>query len=94
MAMKASTLNVIKYLQEHNTENLTSRDVAAALDLDVKVVDGAFTAGVQRKQMGYRLEAEVEVADAEGNITHETVKFLKLTQAGLDFKAPTEETAE
>lgn len=85
MAMSTNTINIITYLQEHNGENLTAADVAEALGLEKKTVDGAFTSGVQRKQMGARVEAEVEVAAEDGTTSHQKVKFLKLNQAGLDF---------
>lgn len=93
MAMSPSTINVITYLQNHNGENLTAADVAEALGLEKRTVDGAFTSGVQRKQMGARVKAEVEVADEAGNLTHKNVKFLKLNDAGLAFK-PVEADAE
>mgnify|MGYP001625064766 FL=1 len=46
--MKPSTAQVIKYLQQHNGENLTSDDVAEALGMTKKQVDGAFTMSIQK----------------------------------------------
>lgn len=86
MAMSPNTINVITYLQNHNGENLTAADVAEALGLEKKTVDGAFTSGVQRKQMGARVEAEVEVVGEDGTTSHAKVKFLKLNDAGMNFK--------
>lgn len=81
MAMSVNTLNVIEYLKAHNGENLTAQDVADALDVDVKVVNGAFTSGIQKKGLGQRIEAEIELDDG----SHRKVKFLTLTADGLAF---------
>ena len=81
MAMSVNTLHVIEYLKTHNGENLTAQDVADALDVDVKVVNGAFTSGIQKKGLGQRIEAEIELDDG----SHRKVKFLTLTADGLAF---------
>ena len=81
MAMSVNTLNVIEYLKAHNGENLTAQDVADALDVDVKVVNGAFTSGIQKKGLGQRIEAEIQLDDS----SHRKVKFLTLTADGLAF---------
>lgn len=85
-AMKENTKKVITYLQGLDaTDNVTAADVADALGLEKRSVDGIFTSAVQRKQYGERVEAEVELEDG----THKKVKFLKLTEAGraLDVNA-------
>jgi len=89
MAMKESTKQVFAYLQGLNGENVTAADVAEALDLDKRKVDGIFTSAIQRKGYGIRVPAEVELEDG----THKAIKFLKLTEAGqaLDLDAPEEE---
>lgn len=87
--MKESTKTVIKYLQSLSNADVTAAQVAEALDMTKKSVDGVFTAALQRKDYGYRQEAEV--LNNEGK--HETVKFLKLTDAGfaLDVDATDKE---
>lgn len=89
MAMKESTKKVFAYLQSLNGENVTAADVAEALGLDKRQVDGIFTSAIQRKGYGIRVPAEVELEDG----THKAIKFLKLTEAGqaLDLDAPEEE---
>lgn len=85
-AMKENTKNVIVYLQGLNeAENVTAADVAAALNLEKRSVDGVFTSAIQRKGYGVRVPAEIELEDG----THKAVKFLKLTEAGrqLDVNA-------
>ena len=81
MAMKENSVKVLNYLKEINGSNVTSGDVAAALDLEKRQVDGIFTSAIQRKGLGIRVPAEVELEDG----THKAVKFLKLTDAGMAY---------
>lgn len=79
MAMKENSKKVLNYLKEVNGQNVTAGDVAEALDLDKRQVDGIFTAAIQRKGLGVRTPAEIELEDG----THKQVKFLVLTPAGM-----------
>ena len=55
MAMKPNTKAVLEYLKSvHGKKDVTAADVAAELGLDVKQVNGIFTAALQRKEYGYR----------------------------------------
>ena len=81
MAMKENSKNVLNYLKTVNGANVTSADVAAELGLEKRQVDGIFTSAIQRKGLGVRTPAEVELEDG----THKAVKFLQLTPAGMDF---------
>lgn len=87
--MKENSKNVFMYLKEHNGENLTAADVADALGLEKKQVDGIFTAAIQRKKLGVRIPAEVELKDG----THKAIKLLTLNEAGMAFD-PDKEDAE
>lgn len=87
MAMSANSVAILKYLQETDAD-VTAKDVAAALSLDSRSVNGTFTA-LTNKKLGFREEAEVECEDG----THAKVKFLKLTDAGKAYD-PTTEVAE
>lgn len=78
MAMKENSKKVFIYLKEHNGDNLTSADVAEALGLGKRSVDGIFTA-FQKKGWGVRTPAEIELSDG----THKPIKLLSLTEAGL-----------
>lgn len=78
-AMKENTRKVLDYLKENNGSDLTAADVAEALDLEKRQVDGIFTSALQRKQLGVRDEAEIELPDG----SHKKVKYLRLTEAGL-----------
>jgi hypothetical protein len=91
MAMKENSKKVLNYLKEINGENVTAADVAAALGLEKKSVDGIFTSAIQRKGLGVRTPAEIELEDG----THKQVKFLSLTPAGMSFDPDaTEEAAD
>jgi Mg-chelatase subunit ChlI len=66
------------------------RSIAEKLGIeDKRVVNGVFTA-LQKKELGKRVEAEIELADG----THQKVKFLKLTDAGKTFDPNAEADAE
>lgn len=79
MAMKENTKNVLNYLKAHNDDNLTAAEVAEALDLEKRQVDGIFTSALQRKGYGERIPAEREEADG----SHTKIKILHLTDSGL-----------
>lgn len=81
MAMSANSVKVLDYLKKVNGTQVTAADVAEALGLEVKSVNGIFTSAIQRKGLGVRTPAEIELEDG----THKTVKFLSLTTEGLAF---------
>lgn len=81
MAMKENSVKVLNYLKEVNGQNVTAADVAEALGLEKRSVDGIFTSAIQRKGLGIRTAAEVELEDG----THKAVKFLSLTDEGMAF---------
>lgn len=81
MAMKESSLRVLEYLKRVHGQNVTAADVAEALHMEKKSVEGSFTSAIQRKGLGVRVPAEIELEDG----SHKQVKFLTLTDAGLAF---------
>jgi hypothetical protein len=87
MAMKENSRNVLNYLKGLNGANVTSGDVAEALGLEKRQVDGIFTSAIQRKGLGIRVPAEIELDDG----SHKAVKFLQLTPAGIEFDPNAEE---
>ena len=89
MAMKENTRKVFDYLKDNTDKDLTAADVAEALGMEKRSVDGVFTSAIQRKELGARVEAEIELEDG----THKKVKFLKLNDAGMaiDVNAETAE---
>ena len=90
MAMSENSKKVLVFLQENSGADLTAADVAAALGLEKRSVDGIFTSAIQRKGYGVRIPAEIELEDG----THKAVKILKLTEAGVAFDPNAVEAAE
>ena len=80
-AMKENSKRVFNYLKSVNGQNVTAADVADALGLEKRSVDGIFTSAIQRKGFGVRTAAEIELEDG----SHKTVKFLSLTDKGMAF---------
>lgn len=81
MAMKENSKKVLEYLKEINGDDVTAADVAEALSLEKRQVDGIFTSAIQRKGLGVRVPAEIELEDG----THKAIKLLRLTDAGMAF---------
>lgn len=79
--MKENSKKVFNYLKSINGQNVTAADVAETLGLEKRSVDGIFTSAIQRKGLGVRVPAEIELEDG----SHKTVKFLQLTDAGMAF---------
>ena len=89
MAMKQNSKMVLNYLKDVNGQKVTAADVAEALGLEKRHVDGIFTSAIQRKNLGVRTPAEIELEDG----SHKQVKFLSLTPAGMEFDPDAEEEA-
>ena len=89
MAMKENSKKVLNYLKSIDGADVTAADVAEAIGLEKRSVDGIFTSALQRKGYNIRVPAEVELEDG----THKAVKFLQLTPAGMSFD-PDAEDAE
>ena len=84
-AVSEKALVVLNYLKEIGDTNVTASDIADALGMATKSVDGVVTAGLQRKGLTQRVESQIEVTDEEGNTKYKTVKFIKLTDAGVAY---------
>ena len=77
--MKDNTKKVLMCLKKANGKNLTSADVAEAIGLTKKQVDGIFTMAIQKKDLGVRTPAQVQ--DKDGKYVN--VNYLSLTDAGM-----------
>lgn len=99
--IKENSYNVYQFVKEHEDENVTAKDIAAALGLDSRQVNGIITAAFQRhrEEVGdekvivplmERVEGELEIETEDGKVKHETVKFIKLTAAGRAFECECE----
>ena len=73
MAMSDNSKTILAYLKANHGKNLTSADIADALDLPKATVNGAFTA-MQKKGLGVRVDAEIPGAVE--------VSFLTVTDEG------------
>lgn len=85
--MKENTRKVLDYLKENDGQDMTAADVAEALGLEKRQVDGIFTSAFQRKGHGIREEAEATLSDG----THKKVKYLRLTESGLNLDPDAQE---
>lgn len=92
MAMKENSKAVLEYLKSINGADVTAADVAEALGLEKRQVDGIFTSAIQRKGYGLREPAEIEVTDENGKVSHKQVKFLRLTSTGMALDPDADET--
>ena len=61
MAISENTKKVVEFLKANNGKKVTSADVANALGIEKRSVDGAFT-GIQKKGLGIRVDGTTEGA--------------------------------
>lgn len=87
--MKENSKKVLEYLKGIGDAQVTAADVAEALAMEKRSVDGIFTSAIQRKGLGVRTPAEIELEDG----SHKQVKFLSLTAAGMAYDPDAEEEA-
>lgn len=89
--MKPNVKAIYDYILAHESENITAKDIAAALGIeDVRRVNGVITMSLQRNRneekeivpLAQRVDAEVEEADG----THTKVKLIKLTDEGRNIE--------
>lgn len=99
--MKEDSVKVLEFVKAHEDENVTAKDIAAALYFDPRKVNGIITAAFQRHReevdgekvvipLMERVEGELEIETEDGKVKHETVKFIKLTDAGRAFEPEVE----
>lgn len=92
--MKENSVKVLNYVKENQGKNFTAADIAEALGMDVKSVNGIVTASFQRHKevdeatgekviVPLMLREEAVIETEEGN---KTVKFIRLTEAGAKFE--------
>ena len=81
MALKENSLAIFNFVKENDGTDFTAADIAEALGLNVKQVNGSITSAFQKKELMYREEGEIEMADG----SHKKVKFIRLTDAGREF---------
>lgn len=85
VAVSEKSLTVLNFLKEHDGENLTAADIAQALGMEKKSVDGVVTSGLQRKGLTERIPAQIETTDENGNTVTKPIKLIKLTAEGKAY---------
>lgn len=80
MAISANSKKVFEYVKSVKGENVTAADIALAVELETRSVNGVVTA-FQKKGIMKRTPAEIELEDG----THKAVKFISLTPEGEAF---------
>ena len=76
--LSANAKVIMKRLQELDGADITVHDLSEDIGLTVPQITGTFNSFV-RKELAERVVATVELEDGK----EETVKFLKLTDAGM-----------
>lgn len=80
-ALKPNSIAVFNYVRDNDGSDFTAADIAEALNLEVKSVNGIVTSAFQKKGLMIREEGEIELADG----SHKAVKFIRLTDTGREF---------
>ena len=88
--LKPNSKLVYDYVKENGGSNITAADIAEGTRLEVRQVNGIVTSAFQRKGLMERVHAEVELPDG----SHKAVKFIKLTDAGMEFDPEAEDTKD
>ncbi len=85
-SVSEKSLVVLNYLKSIGDANVTAADIADALGMEKKSVDGIVTSGlIRNKDLAERIPAQIEVTDEEGNTKYKDVKFIRLTAAGQAY---------
>lgn len=86
VAVSEKSKIVLDYLKSIGDQNVTAADIAEAVGMEKKSVDGIVTSGlIRNKGLAERIPAQIEVTDDEGNAKYKDVKFIKLTEAGQNY---------
>jgi hypothetical protein len=88
--LKPNSKLVYDYVKENGKSNITAADIAEGTGLEVRQVNGIVTSAFQRKGLMERIPAEIELEDG----SHKAVKFIQLTDAGMEFDPNAEDTKD
>ena len=81
LAVSEKGLVVLNFIKENADTLMTAADIADALGMEKKSVEGIVTSGLQRKGLTVRVPAEIELEDG----THKAVKLIQATEAGMNY---------
>lgn len=79
--MSENSRKVFDYMVSIGDKHVTANDIAEALALSPRSVNGIITQAFQKKGLMERIPAEIENPDG----SHKAVKFIKLTEEGKAF---------
>ena len=79
--MTENSRKVFDYVKSIGDKDVTANDIADALGLTSRQVNGIVTSAFQKKGLMKRVPAEIELPDG----THKPVNLIKLTEAGCEF---------
>lgn len=88
--MTDKTKMVYEYLMDNQDADLTAPMIAEALDMPVRSANSVITSGLQNK--GYTTREEVATLDADGKEVK--VKYIRLTDEGLNYEEDIPEDKE
>ena len=88
--LKENSRKVFDYVKEHDGEDFTAQDIANAIDLSVRSVNGIITSAFQRhkdadkNEVPLMVRVPAEIEDPETGL-HKAIKLIQLTDAGKAF---------
>ena len=82
--LKPNSLTIFNYVKENDGKLMTAADIAEAVGLNTRQVNGTVTA-LAKKGLMVRTESEIEITKEDGSEGHKTVKFISLTDEGKSF---------
>lgn len=88
--LKENSRKVFDYVKGHDGEDFTAQDIANAVDLSVRSVNGIITSAFQRhkdadkNEVPLMVRVPAEIEDPETGL-HKAIKLIQLTDAGREF---------
>lgn len=90
MALNENSKAIFNFMKEHDGQDYTAADIAAAAGLSVQSINGTLTAAFQRHRNADKVivplitRVPAEILDPETGL-HKPVKFIQLTDEGRAF---------
>lgn len=94
--LKDNSKLVFNFVKQHDGEDFTAQDIADAINLGVRQVNGIITSAFQRHKDKDKNEIPLmqrivaEIVDPETGL-HKPVKFIQLTDEGREFDPDAED---
>ncbi len=94
--LKDNSKLVFNFVKQHDGEDFTAQDIADAIGLGVRQVNGIITSAFQRHKDKDKNEIPLmqrvvaEIVDPETGL-HKPVKFIQLTDEGREFDPDAED---